>query len=737
MIKLVNGFNYHTYDELLALIKESGKDYDLKVIDMAYKVACKAHQGQKRVSAGVDYILHPVSVAYILVEMGMDSASVAAALLHDVVEDTYVTQYDVHVLFGKEISVLVDGVTKFRKISYSSREEEQAENIKKMLMASSHDIRVIMIKLADRLQNMRTIECMDPQKQRDKALQNMEVFAPIAHRLGIRTIKDELEDRSLKCLDPVAYEEIENSLALKKDDREKFINLIKKRIMDRMQKYIPDVYIEGRVKSANEIYKKIYIKGKSMDQIYDIYAVRVIVNTITDCYNVFGIVHDMFQPVPGRFKDYISIPKPNMYQSLHTTVLSKEGIPFEIQIRTWEMHRTAEYGIAAHWKYKLGVSGKDGPLNGSLSWVRKLLDNHKDIEDVTDVVGNIKSDLVPKEIFTLTPKGDVISLPTGSTVIDFAYAIHTELGHHMMGAKVNGKIVPMNYKLKTGEIVDIISTHESEKGPDREWLNVVKTSEARNKIRQWFKKECKEENILEGKAEVKLELKKNKIFVPEEELEKFLSPILEQNQCKAINDFFAAVGYGGVQLWRLMPRLKNEYSKREKIEQRTSRKEKQFAINKNKLSPTNNSDAIIVEDMKNCFVKISKCCDPVPGDNIVGFITKGYGVSVHRCDCKNILNHSSKKEDLCRLANVSWAENILDYFDTKIEIIANNDPDFLSDVSNKLISIHLKYKSMNIKILEDNKMSLTIEAKVKNLDHLMFILKSFSHIKNILSIKRI
>ena len=385
----------------------------------------------------------------------------------------------------------------------------------------------------------------------------------------------------------------------------------------------------------------------------------------------------------------------------------------------------------------VGVSGKDGPLNGSLSWVRKLLDNHKDIEDVTDVVGNIKSDLVPKEIFTLTPKGDVISLPTGSTVIDFAYAIHTELGHHMMGAKVNGKIVPMNYKLKTGEIVDIISTHESEKGPDREWLNVVKTSEARNKIRQWFKKECKEENILEGKAEVKLELKKNKIFVPEEELEKFLSPILEQNHCKTINDFFAAVGYGGVQLWRLMPRLKNEYSKRKKIEQRTSRKEKQFAINKNKLSPTNNSDAIIVEDMKNCFVKISKCCDPVPGDNIVGFITKGYGVSVHRCDCKNILNHSSKKEDLCRLANVSWAENILDYFDTKIEIIANNDPDFLSDVSNKLISIHLKYKSMNIKILEDNKMSLTIEAKVKNLDHLMFILKSFSHIKNILSIKRI
>lgn len=735
-IKLVNGYNYHTYDELLELIKESGKNYDLKIIDMAYKVACKAHQGQKRVS-GIDYILHPVSVAYILVEMGMDSASVAAALLHDVVEDTYVTQYDIRVLFGKEIGVLVDGVTKFRQISYSSKEEQQAENIKKMLMASSHDIRVIMIKLADRLHNMRTIECMDPQKQRDKALQNMEVFAPIAHRLGIRTIKDELEDRSLKCLDPVAYEEVENSLALKKDDREKFINLIKKRIMDRIQKYIPDVYIEGRVKSANEIYKKIYIKGKSMDQIYDIYAVRVIVNTITDCYNVFGIVHDMFQPVPGRFKDYISIPKPNMYQSLHTTVLSKEGIPFEIQIRTWEMHRTAEYGIAAHWKYKLGVSGKDDPLNGSLSWVRKLLDNHKDIEDVTDVVGNIKSDLVPKEIFTLTPKGDVISLPTGSTVIDFAYAIHTELGHHMMGAKVNGKIVPMNYKLKTGEIVDVISTHEPEKGPDREWLNIVKTSEARNKIRQWFKKECKEENILEGKAETKIELKKNKIFVPDEELEKFLSPILQQNHCKTIDDFFAAVGYGGIQLWRLMPKLKNEYARLEKTEKRSYGHESQFKNSKNLFAPIKNSNAIIVEDMKNCFVKISKCCHPIPGDNIVGFITKGYGVSIHRCDCKNILNYSSKKEEFERLANVSWAENILDDFETNIEIVSDNKYEFLSDLAKRLPSIHVMIKSLNIKFSDDEKVTTLINTSVKSLDHLNFIIRNLSHIKGIISIKRI
>lgn len=735
----MKGYNYNTYEELLELIKESGRNYDLKVIDMAYKVAYKAHQGQKRVS-GVDYILHPVSVAYILVEMGMDSASVAAALLHDVVEDTYVTQYDVHVLFGKEISVLVDGVTKFRQIPYSSKEEQQAENVKKMLMASSHDLRVIMIKLADRLHNMRTIKCMDPQKQRDKALQNMEVFAPIAHRLGIRTIKDELEDRSLKCLDPVAYKEVENLLALKKGDREKFINLIKKRIMDRIQKYISDVYIEGRVKSANEIYKKIYIKGKSIDQIYDIYAVRVIVNTITDCYNVFGIVHEMFQPVPGRFKDYISVPKANMYQSLHTTVLSKEGIPFEIQIRTWEMHRTAEYGVAAHWKYKLGVNGKDDSLTGSISWVRKLLENHKDIEDVTDVVGNIKSDLVPKEIFILTPKGDVISLPMGSTVIDFAYAIHTELGHHMMGAKVNGKIVPINYKLKTGEIVDIISTHESEKGPDREWLSIVKTSEARNKIRQWFKKECKEENILEGKAELKIELKKNKIFIPDNELENFLTPILEKNHCKTVNDFFAAVGYGGIQLWHLMPRLKSEYAKKEKLEQQKSRKnENKPANNSNSLSHTENSDAIIVEDMKNCFVKISKCCSPLPGDNIVGFITKGYGVSVHRCSCTNVLNHSSKKENLERIVNVSWVpeNSILSTFNAKIEIMADDYPELLINISEKLFSIHVKYKSLNVKVAESNKLLLIMEVLVKNLEHLTFVIKNLSHVKGVLSINRV
>lgn len=731
------GLNYHTYDELLNLIEQSGKNYDLEVIDKAYKTALKAHGGQKRIS-GVDYILHPTSVAYILVELGMDTSSVAAALLHDVLEDTSLSWEDIRLLFGEEISNLVDGVTKLKMLPSSSKEEQQAENIRKMLLAMSHDIRVMIIKLADRLQNMRTIECMDIQKRRDKSLQNMEVFAPIAHRLGMRTIKDELEDLSLKCLDPIAYAEVEDSLALRKDDREKFINLIKKRIMDRIQKFVPDVYIEGRVKSANEIYKKMFIKGKNMDQIYDIYAVRVIVNTINDCYNVFGIVHDMFQPIPSRFKDYISIPKPNMYQSLHTTVLSKESIPFEIQIRTWEMHRTAEYGIAAHWKYKLGISGKDDSLTESLSWVRKLLDNHKDSEDVTDVLGNIKSDLVPKEIFVLTPKGGVISLPTGSTAIDFAYAIHTELGHRMIGAKVNSKIVPIDYVLKTGEIVNILSTKDPSKGPGRDWLSVVKTGEARNKIRQWFKRERREENIIEGKAETEVELKKNKIFISDNKLEEFLIPIMKKNQCATIEDFFAAVGYGGIQLWRIMPRLKNEYIKKEKelspIEEQTP------AIvpePRKSAHASKESNGVIVENISNCFVKLAKCCNPLPGDSIVGFITKGYGVSIHKADCKNAHEHTENQDDSKRWVHASWSDNILTTFDTTLEIKASDREELLTDITRKVSAMNLKVKSFNSKTTEDNRIVAFVTLSIKNLEHLCFVVNNLSRISGVLSVKRV
>lgn len=729
MVKLKN---YHTYPELLKIIEQSGKNYDLDIIEKAYQTANKAHANQKRVS-GVDYILHPVSVAYILVELGMDTDCIVAALLHDVIEDTYLTKSDIQSLFGDEICNLVDGVTKFRSIHSKTAEEQQAENIRKMLLAMSHDIRVIMIKLADRLQNMRTIECMAPQKQRDKSLQNMEVFAPIAHRLGIRTIKDELEDISLKCLDPIAYEEIENSLALRKGDREKFISLTKKRIMDRVQKYIPDIYIEGRVKSTNEIYKKMFIKGKSLEQIYDIYAVRLIVNTISDCYNVFGIIHDIFQPILSRFKDYISTPKPNMYQSLHTTVLSKEGIPFEVQIRTWEMHRTAEYGIAAHWKYKLERLSDSNAFGDSLSWINKLLENYKNIGDVTDVVGSIKSDLVPKEIFVLTPKGRVVTLPLKSTVIDFAYAIHTELGNRMIGAKVNKKIVPVTYELKTGEIVEVISTKDSKKGPSRDWISIVKTSEARNKIKQWFKRERREENVIEGREKFESELQKHKMFISPKNLGAFLDPILKKNQFSSLDDFFAAIGYGGIQLWKILPRLKKEYALLEKndsnLVDNIKRKTSDSIIVKRKIK---NSSGIIVDGVHNCSVKFAKCCNPFPGDEIIGFITKGYGISVHKKDCTNISN-----ESLDRFVNVKWSNNVNSSFRTNIEIVAKYTDEFLTNLTRKISALDIRLISLNSKMTHNNKMSVLFTTDIKNQEHLKYVLDNLSRISEVISIKRI
>ena len=727
--------NYHTFDELIKLINASGKAYNIELINKAYDVAYNAHKGQKRVS-GLDYIYHPISVAYILVEMGMDSASVVAAILHDVIEDTKVTQNDLKQMFGKEIATLVEGVTKFKKIPSSSREEQQAEDIKKVLRATSHDLRVIMIKLADRLQNMRTIDCMDPQKKREKSLQNMEVYAPIAHRLGIRTIKDELEDISLRCLDPIACEEIESSVALRKDDREKFINLIQKRITDRIQKFVPDIYIEGRVKSINEIYKKMFMKGKSMDQIYDIYAVRVIVNTIQDCYYVFGIMHDMFQPIPSRFKDYIATPKKNMYQSLHTTVLSREGIPFEIQIRTWEMHRTAEYGIAAHWKYKLKIGENDNSLIGPMSWVRKLIDNHRDSDDVTDVVNNIKSDLIPKEIFVLTPRSDVISLPAGSTVVDFAYAIHTDLGNSMVGANVNKKLVPVNYILKTGEIVEILRSKDPNKGPARNWFRFVKTSEARNKIKQWFKKEKHSENVAEGKLEVKIELEKNNIFISESEYEKFFESELKKNQCNNMDDFFAAIGYGGIQLWKIMPRLNNEYLRR-KRKGNQNLKNSFEDVFQNTDNPCSRASCVKLNKALNFDIKFSRCCGPIPGDEIIGFITNKNMISIHRCNCSYVKNHIYKPDNSGKWVQAYWNEIITALFETTIEITSQKNEYLLSEIINKILSMKLKVISFSSNTIIDNRFILKLTLNVRGTEHLMHVIENLEKIRGIIGIRRI
>ena len=720
-----------TFGDLAGLIRASDREYDMAVVERAYRLAAEAHGQQRRLS-GELYISHPVAVACILVELGMDSESVAAGLLHDVVEDTPVTLEQVRREFGDEIAGLTDGVTKLGRIPYSSREVQQAENLRKMLIAMSEDIRVIIIKLADRLHNMRTSAYWPPQKQRDKALENMEVYAPIAHRLGIRAVKEELEDLSLRILDPVAYQEIENGLELRASERKRFIDLTMKRISDRVSQMIPNVYVEGRVKSIDGIYRKMFVQGRSMDEIYDIYAVRVIVDTVNDCYNVLGVVHDMFRPLPNRFKDYISTPKPNMYQSLHTTVIGKEGIPFEVQIRTWEMHHTAEYGIAAHWKYKLGMTdGKEDSFEKRLSWIRQMLDNEKDSEDATDLVRMIKSDLAPEEVFVFTPRGDVISLPAGSTVIDFAYAIHSAVGNRMTGAKVDKRIVPLDYRVKTGEIVEILTAKEA-RGPSRDWLKLVKTSEARNKIRTWFKREKRDENIAEGKAEMERELRRNNIGMNAEELDALLQKIGPRNNCPTADDVYAAVGYGGISLWKIIPKVKETWQKEHAapapgVPQPTERQ-----AQPQRKSPV----GVIVDGMDNCLVKFARCCNPLPGDDIVGFITRGYGVSIHKRTCSNVPRNIGEAPEPERWVSVHWAGDVREEFKTTLEIVADDRSGLLADITQQLFNMRLFIHSLNSRETKDGKAFISATVSVTNIEQLKSIMERLSKIGGVLSIRR-
>ena len=716
--------------ELIAEIKSSAKGYDTEKITRAFELADKAHQGQKRVS-GEDYIIHPVCVAKILFDMGMDTDSIVAAMLHDVVEDTEVPLSYIEKNFGGDVSLLDDGVTKLGKIKYTSREQQQAENIRKMLLAMSQDVRVVIIKLADRLHNMRTLSVMRPQKRRDKALETMEVYAPIAHRLGIRAIKEELEDLSLRFLDPIGYKEIEDMLIVKKEQRESFLAEIKEKITERLSGEKVSVTIEGRVKSIYGIYRKVYMQGKDFEEIYDIYAVRIIVDTVFECYNILGIVHDMFTPIPNRFKDYISTPKQNMYQSLHTTVLDKSAIPFEIQIRTWEMHHTAEYGIAAHWKYKEGVRGKD-KLEERLAWVRQLLEAQKESEDVEDIVRTIKSDLAPEEVFVFTPKGDVISLPTGSTVIDFAYAIHSAIGNRMIGAKADGKMVPFDFVVKTGMIIDILTTNAQGHGPNRDWLNIVKTSEARSKIRSWFKKEKREENIEEGKSQIEKEFKRNLIsFKNEEESKEFIMEIVKRQHLETMDDFFASIGYGGISLQRIMPRIKEDFVKKYRQPQGVEPEKKPQPKPKKEKK---NQSSVIVEGIDNCLVKLSKCCNPLPGDEIVGFITRGFGVSVHKKDCVHAQNITSEQE---RWVNVKWDTSSEGKFQSTIEITATNRDRLLADVSIAMANMGIPLTSLVAKEKEENVALINITAELRNLDQLNFLMNKITQIPGVQSVSRV
>ena len=726
-----------TYEELRKIIEESGKEYDREKIQAAYELAAEKHQQQKR-SSGEPYIIHPLSVAAILVGLGMDSESVMAGLLHDVVEDTDCTVEEITKQFGREVALLIDGVTKLGKIPYSSREEQQAENLRKMLMAMAEDIRVIITKFADRMHNLATLEYMSPQKQRDKAVECLEVYAPIARRLGIRTVKEYMEDESLKYLDPLAYKEIEEDLASRSKSSKQFIEDTKALIRSRVEISIPNVYIEGRVKSVYGIYRKMFVQGKSFEEIYDVFAVRVIVDTIEDCYNVLGVVHDMFQPLPGRFKDYISMPKPNMYQSLHTTVITKAGVPFEVQIRTWEMHHTAEYGIAAHWKYKLGMSAKESDntaLDDRLAWIRQMLENQAESEDVTDLVHSIKSDLIPEEVFVFTPKGDVINLPLGSTVIDFAYAIHSAVGNRMIGAKVDKRIVPLDYKVKTGEIIEILTTKEAGKGPNRDWLTLVRTSEARNKIRAWFKKEKRDENIVEGKAELEREFKRSNIQLTPELMEYMIESVGKRHNCSTEDDFYAAIGYGGIQLWKVLPRIKEEAQRLQKSA--SPEQEPELPPPPTPEPRRRVANGVLVEGMDNCLIKFSRCCNPLPGDEIIGFITRGFGVSIHKRSCSNVPRDLTQCPEPERWVRAHWAGDVKDDFKSTLHIVAVDRAGLLADVTQQLSNMKIFIHALNSRQERgtDNAF-ISATISINGLPQLQNIIERLSKIPGVISIDR-
>lgn len=721
------------YAELLKKIKKVHQSEDeISIINKAFETAKKYHGGQLRRS-GEPYIIHPIAVADILVNFGMDYQSLVAALLHDVVEDTEYTLEELKADFGGEIAVLVDGVTKLGHLQYSekdSREEMQAENISKMLLAMSKDIRVIVIKLADRLHNMRTLEYVAPQKQRDKALETLEIFAPISHRLGIRSVKEELEDRAIRFLDPVAYAGIEEQLHSFNASGNEFLNSIKKRILERVRETVPNAAISGRIKSVHGIYRKMYMQNKQFSEIYDIYAVRIIVDTIGDCYNCLGIIHDMFSPLPGRFKDYISTPKPNRYQSLHTTVVGKDAIPFEVQIRTWDMHRTAEFGIAAHWKYKIGMTnGNSVNFDDGLNWIKEMLEVQEESGDARAIVSSIKTDLAPEEVFVFTPKGDVINVPQGSTIIDFAYAIHTAVGHKMMGAKVDGRIVPLDYVVKTGEIVEILTSSQPGKGPSRDWLNIAKSSKAKSRIRSWFKNEKRDENIIEGKAEIEREFRRNYIRLTDEEYETFIKKLAARQHMDSVDDFYAAIGYGGLSVSKQMPFIKEEYHKNYDKNYTEEVQAKQPVRKKSK-------DGIIVDGIDNCLIKFSRCCNPLPGDKVIGFITRGHGVSVHKADCVNVPRDIANCTEPERWVKVHWDTATTDKYSATITVTCLKRIGLIADVSQQISNMKVNIAGLATHDTKDGRCIIEVTVQVEGIEHLKSIVAKIEKVQGVINVER-
>ena len=718
-----------SYKALLSLIEEQNEKYDLDLIRRAFEICVTSHKGQFRKSKD-EYYIHPLCVAKIIIQLGMDSESIAAALLHDVVEDTEIGLDEIKARFGPDVALIVDGVTKIGRIQFVSREEQQAESLRKMLIAMGKDIRVIIIKLCDRLHNMRTIESMPEQKQRDKALETIEIYAPIAHRLGIRPIKEELEDLAFKTLDPIAYREIETLLASKKDFREKTFAAIRERIEERLSHDMPGVefVLQARVKSIPGIYRKMYVQGKDFDEIYDVYALRIITSTATDCYNVLGIMHDMFRPIPNRFKDYVATPKPNMYQSLHTTVIGREAVPFEIQIRTFEMHHTAEYGIAAHWKYKEGITTNDKQMENRLAWIRQMLEN--DDDDASDLVRTIKIDLSEEDTFAVTPKGDVINLPAGATVIDFAFAIHSAVGVRMIGAKVDSKIVPITHVVKTGEVIEILTTNAQGHGPSRDWLNIAVTSSAKAKIRSWFKKERREENIETGKAAIESEFRRNGIVLPEKEMREFLEEIAKKQKCQNTDELFASIGYGGILLEKVMPRIKEDYLRIVKTAEKPSIED---YIQKHVVK---SPEGVVIEGIDNCLVKLSKCCAPLPGDNIIGFITRGHGVSVHKKDCVNVPRDFAKIPEPERWINAYWVDSGQTNFTTAVQISALDRDGLLAEITNVLFNMRVGLHAVNARAVKGGNCIITVTVSAASVEHLRSIIARLAKLEGVYSVER-
>ena len=727
------------FEALVRKIEEGTHSMDMGRIRAAYEMAKMAHAGQKR-RDGSPYVTHCIAAADISVDIGLDEDSIIAALLHDVIEDTSLTHADIAKQFGPAVADIVEGVTKLTRVQYTSKEDEQAENLRKMLLAMAKDIRVVLIKIADRLHNMRTMAYQTPEKQKSKSLETMEIYAPIAHRLGMQRAKWELEDLSLQYLDPEGYKQITDYLTERMPELERFMDGMKARIQTRLEEEGVQSTIYCRIKHVYSIYRKMYAQKLDMDGIYDICAFRVIVDSIPDCYNVLGIIHDMFKPVPGRFKDYISTPKPNMYQSVHTTVIGSEGIPFEVQIRTWEMHYTAEYGVAAHWKYKMGASANTSLREGdenTFAWIRRLLESQQE-SDASDFFHSLKVDKFADDVFVFSPKGDVVNLPAGATPIDFAYSIHSDIGNRMVGAKVNGRIVTYDYVLQNGDIVEI-RTSKSAPGPSRDWLNTAKSNSARTKIKQWFKKERREENIIRGRAMLDDELRHNGLTLDDVSDEAICGPILRRFSFTCMDDMYAAIGYGGLTATRAANRLRDELRNQEPKRKTALDKVSEAAERRETHPPKKQGKAvhgILVEGLSNCLVKFSRCCTPVPGDDIMGFITRGQGVSIHRRDCANCQQLLSQPENEGRWVEVSWADRISESYLTTVMISAKDRNGLVMDVATVLNSVNAKVHSLNARTTGLNYGVVTVTLEVKDATELKYITNKLAGIPGVISVSR-